>query len=556
MRWLTGSLRYKLLGVFALGMAIVFAAALYGFAAARGGLQTVARVNDTLVDQAIQSLMLEAAFKEQVQSWLAVLVRGHDAEDLEKGWKQFAFREREVRRIGEKLQNEVELATAKELLGKFLQAHAAMGEKYRRGLEAFKASGFDARQADAGLKGIDLEPTFLIEELTAEMRGKAQGAVAGARQDATRGLAISLGAIAAAIVAALAMCGLLLMRMILRPLAHAVGVTERVAAGDLTVQVAVASHDETGRLLQGMRTMRERLAEAVALIRQSAQNVGTGSGEIAAGHANLSSRTEEQASSLEQTAASMEELATTVRQNAEHAEQARQIAERASHSAAVGGKVMGRAVGKMNGINEASRKIAEITGVIDGIAFQTNILALNAAVEAARAGEQGRGFAVVASEVRALAQRSATAAKDIKALIQDSANEVGEGVKFVDEAGKAMDEIVSSVKKVTDMMSEIAAASRDQLSGIEQVSRAMSQMDHVVQQNAALVEESAAATQNMAAQAEQLVHAVARFKLDSGDAGESGGAAGALVEAQPHGDEAAPPPVLGSERPRMIESRQ
>jgi len=514
MSWLTGSIRGKLIAVFALGMAIVFAAALYGFAAARSGLEAVGHVNDTLIAQAIQSQSLQASFKEQVQAWMSVLVRGHDADALEKSWKQFTYREREVRRLGEKLQEEVALPEAKDLLGQFLKAHAAMGEQYREGLETFKASGFDAKKVDGDAKGLEDAPTGLIEEIVDLLREEARAAVTRARAEAARRLEISLALIAAATLGALLACSLLLMRAVVRPLAYAVRVTERVAEGDLTVQVAASSRDETGRLLHGLRAMRDGLAEAVAVIRRSAQHVGTASREIAAGHANLSSRTEEQASSLEETAASMEELATTVRHNTENARQAQQLALGTSQAAAEGGKVMTEAVGRMSGVSEASRKIADIIGVIDAIAFQTNILALNAAVEAARAGEQGRGFAVVAAEVRALAQRVATAAKEIKGLIQGSVEEVGAGTKLVEAAGRKMEDIVASVKRVTDVMSEIAAASAEQLSGIEQVSRSVTQMDQVVQQNAALVEQTAAATEAMTVQTEQLVQAVARFRLD------------------------------------------
>jgi methyl-accepting chemotaxis protein-1 (serine sensor receptor) len=514
MSWFTDSIRGKLIAVFALGMAIVFAAALYGFAAARSGLEAVGRVNDTLIAQAIQSQSLQASFKEQVQAWMSVLVRGHDADALEKSWKQFTYREREVRRLGEKLQEDVALPEAKDLLGRFLKAHAAMGEEYREGLETFKASGFDAKQVDRDAKGLEDAPTDLIEEIVDLLREEARAAVTRARAEAARRLEISLALIAAATLGALLACSLLLMRAVVRPLAYAVRVTERVAEGDLTVQVAASSRDETGRLLHGLRAMRDGLAESVAVIRRSAQHVGTASREIAAGHANLSSRTEEQASSLEETAASMEELATTVRHNTENARQAQQLALGTSQAAAEGGKVMTEAVGRMSGVSEASRKIADIIGVIDAIAFQTNILALNAAVEAARAGEQGRGFAVVAAEVRALAQRVATAAKEIKGLIQDSVEEVGAGSKLVEAAGRKMEDIVASVKRVTDVMSEMAAASAEQLSGIEQVSRTVTQMDQVVQENAAMVEQTAAATEAMAVQAEQLVQAVARFTLE------------------------------------------
>jgi methyl-accepting chemotaxis protein len=305
-------------------------------------------------------------------------------------------------------------------------------------------------------------------------------------------------------------------RSITRPLNEAVGVAQRVAAGDLTSTVEVKSKDETGVLLQALKDMNDNLKKIVGEVRAGTESISTGTKQIASGNADLSSRTEEQASSLEETASSMEELTSTVKQNAENAKQANQLAAGASGVAIKGGQVVGQVVQTMSSINESSKKIVEIISVIDGIAFQTNILALNAAVEAARAGEQGRGFAVVATEVRTLAQRSAAAAKEIKTLIGDSVHKVEDGTKLVDEAGKTMEEIVSAVKRVTDIMAEISAASQEQSSGIEQVNQAVTQMDQTTQQNAALVEEAAAAAESMQEQAENLVQAVAVFKLAEG----------------------------------------
>jgi methyl-accepting chemotaxis protein len=304
-------------------------------------------------------------------------------------------------------------------------------------------------------------------------------------------------------------------RSITRPLQEAVAIASRVASGDLSSEVAVRGKDETGQLLRALRDMNGGLREIVSEVRAGTERISTASRQISAGNTDLSARTEEQASSLEETASSMEELTSTVKQNAENAKQANQFAIGASQVAATGGKAMGDVMAMMNGVSEASRRIGDIIGVIDGIAFQTNILALNAAVEAARAGEQGRGFAVVASEVRTLAQRSAEAAKEIKGLIQDSAQRVEGGTRMVQNAGKTMDEIVGAVKRVTDIMADIAAASDEQLSGIQQVGNAVTQMDRVTQQNAALVGQSAAAAEHMTAQAEQLVNVVARFRLGS-----------------------------------------
>jgi methyl-accepting chemotaxis protein len=305
-------------------------------------------------------------------------------------------------------------------------------------------------------------------------------------------------------------------RSIVRPLAQAVELAETVAAGDLSTDIRVESRDEAGQLMQALKDMNANLAKVVGEVRTGTETIATASGQIASGNQDLSSRTEEQASSLEQTAASMEELTSTVKQNADNARQANQLAVSASEVAVRGGNVVGQVVDTMGSINASSKKIVDIIGVIDGIAFQTNILALNAAVEAARAGEQGRGFAVVASEVRSLAQRSAAAAKEIKTLIGDSVEKVAEGSKQVEEAGRTMEEIVGSVKRVTDIMGEITAASQEQTSGIEQINQAITQMDQVTQQNAALVEEASAAAQSLQEQAGSLVQAVSIFKLGSG----------------------------------------
>ena len=300
---------------------------------------------------------------------------------------------------------------------------------------------------------------------------------------------------------------------ITRPLGKALRVAQTVAAGDLTSQIEVLTKDETGQLMQALKDMNTSLVAIVGQVRQGTDTIATASSQIAAGNQDLSSRTEQQASSLEETAASMEELTSTVKQNADNAHQANQLAVSASSVAVRGGAVVSQVVQTMDAINTSSKKIVDIIGVIDGIAFQTNILALNAAVEAARAGEQGRGFAVVAAEVRSLAQRSAAAAKEIKTLIGDSVDRVEEGSRQVAEAGQTMDEIVGSVKRVTDIMAEIEAASREQTQGIEQINQAITQMDQVTQQNAALVEEAAAAAASLQEQASGLSQVVSVFQL-------------------------------------------
>jgi methyl-accepting chemotaxis protein len=305
----------------------------------------------------------------------------------------------------------------------------------------------------------------------------------------------------------------LLGRGITIPLRRAVQATRQVADGNLAIQLEAQGKDEVGQLMQALKDMNDSLGKVVGKVRFGTDTIATASGQIAAGNQDLSQRTEEQASSLEETAASMEELTGTVKQNADNARQANQLAQSACQVAVKGGAVVGDVVHTMAAINDSSRKIVDIIGVIDGIAFQTNILALNAAVEAARAGDQGRGFAVVATEVRSLAQRSAAAAKEIKVLIGDSVGKVDEGSKLVGKAGQTMQEIVSSIKRVTDIMGEIAAATVEQTSGIEQVNQAITQMDRVTQQNAALVEQASSAAQALQEQANNLVEAVSVFKL-------------------------------------------
>ncbi len=374
--------------------------------------------------------------------------------------------------------------------------------------DGFKAAQIEQAAIDA-----------LVEKKIRDARNTAESNTTIASQATQMMITIILIGVAIAVL-----LGIFISRMISNALARGVEVAQQIAEGDLDVHLVVDRRDETGQLMAAMQQMHAKLSEVVGQVRNSSDAIAAGASEIAQGNADLSQRTEEQASSLEETASSMEQLTSTVKQNADNAQQANQLAAQARREAEQGGTVAQQAVGAMGEISASSKKIADIISVIDEIAFQTNLLALNAAVEAARAGEQGRGFAVVAGEVRNLAQRSADSAKQIKELITASVSKVEEGSKYVDATGKALDEIVGAVKKVTDVMAEIAAASHEQSSGIEQVNRAVMQMDEVTQQNAALVEEAAAAAKSMEDQGTQLKQLMSFFKLSEG-----GGVAPAAV---------------------------
>ncbi|MDC8784146.1 methyl-accepting chemotaxis protein [Roseateles koreensis] len=355
---------------------------------------------------------------------------------------------------------------------------------------------------------------------------------------------VLVGLAAAAVAVFLAV---VITRSIVKPVADAARLANAVAGGDLTHQITPQGRDEISDLLAAMKGMNEGLAGIVSQVRDSSESIATGSAEIATGNADLSQRTEEQASNLEETAASMEEMTATVRQNADIAHTATQLAGSASAAAGRGGEVVGQVVSTMEEISSSSHKISEIIGVIDGIAFQTNILALNAAVEAARAGEQGRGFAVVASEVRSLAQRSAEAAKDIKGLIGQSVEKVEVGSRLVREAGTSMTDIVAQVKRVADLISEIGAATTEQTQGIGQVGEAVNQLDRMTQQNAALVEESAAAAESLKGQALRLADIVRGFQL----AGTNDRTMQTGARAAPSRSHASPPASQAMNSPRV-----
>ncbi|MBV8625912.1 MAG: MCP four helix bundle domain-containing protein [Herbaspirillum sp.] len=404
---------------------------------------------------------------------------------------------------------------AREQLGKVLKARDVYSAQ-RREVEALNAKG----QRDAAVELLitkvgPLQKAYFGElDKLAEIQQKMMDKSvtdAEAAYNTTRLIMLVSGLASALFAAFIAWA---ISRSITHPLNRAVQVAETVAAGDLTAVINASSTDETGRLLQALAAMNQKLKAIVMEVRRGTDSMVTASTQIATGNLDLSSRTEEQASALEETASSLEQLTSSVKQNADHTRKSSDLAGNASQIANQGGAAVKQVVQTMSAINESSRKIVDIISVIDGIAFQTNILALNAAVEAARAGEQGRGFAVVASEVRGLAQRSATAAKEIKALINDSVSQVSSGTELVAQAGTTMDQVVDSIGQVSHIVGEISAATREQSDGIEQVNQAIMQMDNTTQQNAALVEEAAAAAQALQDQAQRLLELVDVFRLD------------------------------------------
>jgi methyl-accepting chemotaxis protein len=405
--------------------------------------------------------------------------------------------------------------------GKLLTSVNKSLADYQKFSKQVMTLGRDKQQTDAadlsdGAAAMALDETLGALAAITKYNFEGGRAAADAASAAYKKAAAMVGGLLLAALALGSTLALLLTRGIIGQLGGeprvAVDLARAVAAGDLTTPIAVKQGDTTS-LMASLMAMQDSLSHTVRQVREGSESVATASSQIADGNQDLSGRTEQQASALQQTAATMEELGSTVRNNADSARQAKQLAQGAATVATKGGDVVGQVVQTMKGINDSSRKIADIISVIDGIAFQTNILALNAAVEAARAGEQGRGFAVVASEVRSLAQRSAEAAKEIKALISASVERVEIGTSLVDEAGHTMEEIVAAISRVSAIVGEISSASTEQSNGVQQVGQAVTQMDQATQQNAALVEESAAAAESLKLQAQQLVKAVAVFRL-------------------------------------------
>ncbi|PVY92871.1 methyl-accepting chemotaxis protein [Acidovorax sp. 99] len=424
----------------------------------------------------------------------------------------------------------------------YVDARAKLLERKKAGEDVFALVDSDLKP----LATAYLQSLADVADNTHKQLDEFEGAIIQAA--GTSQWVLALGAVVSVVLGAL--FALWTTRSIVGPVQRAVRAADEISHGNLSVQIPDVGdgRNEMAQLLRSLDEMQQNLSRIVGHVRSGSENVATASSEIAQGNNDLSARTEQQASALQETAASMEQLNSTVRQNADNARQANQLAQSASTVAVHGGEVVSQVVDTMKGIHDSSSKIADIIGVIDGIAFQTNILALNAAVEAARAGEQGRGFAVVASEVRSLAGRSADAAKQIKTLINDSVERVAAGTTLVDQAGATMTEVVGSIKRVTDLMGEISAASSEQSQGVAQVGEAVTQMDQVTQQNAALVEEMAAAAASLNNQAQDLVSTVAFFKLSPAQAAQPAASAFAYVPKAAGPSKA----LAGSSRPASV----
>ena len=510
-------LSLKLPLAFVLALGLMFASSIYGMLQIRHSVDVYAIDVFNATESNRMASQTYTDFASAVQEWKNVLLRGKAPDKRDSYWAAHARKMHDVQADLQQLQRMVTQVPARELVASLVTEIDGADRRYVKAYADYREAGNDFLAGDQSANGADREAGRILDELRLQLSAEERSTSTSANAGAATASRIAFTLMVVIFVLGLS-AAMWLSREIVQPLVAAVDIANSVASGDLTRQIHGGGRDEVGTLMRALQQMQVNLVRLVDNLRLGSEGIAAASAQIATGNHDLSARTEQQASALDRTAASMEQLNAAVRQNADAARQANQLASSASDVAMRGGAVVGQVVATMKGINASSARINDIIGVINGIAFQTNILALNAAVEAARAGEQGRGFAVVASEVRALAGRSAEAAKEIKTLINASVERVALGSALVDQAGETMTDVVSSIRHVTDIMGEISAASTEQASGMAQIGEAVNSMDESTQQNAALVEQMAAAASSLKEQSQELVRSVAIFRLSDSHA--------------------------------------
>lgn len=521
-------LSLKLPLAFSSALVLMLVAALYGVYSLNQALNSYETVVQASGDSERAIAEVASAFKTQVQEWKNVLLRGKDPKEIDKYWTSFTQHENEVSEKAKKLLATLPQGEGKALVERFLQAHTKMGDGYRLGFKAYKDAAFDGAAGDSAVKGMDREPSALLVEAIAKIGASRAVVSLQSAQDGQRATVISLVLMFALFGISIA-AGIWLSRSIIRELGgdphDAAVMAQRVAEGDLSVHIDLASGDATSLMAQ-LKAMQESLSGVVANVRSNAAFVAHSGMSLASGNRELADRTEQQAANLEQTAASVEQLSSTVQHNAQTALQSNAQAASVRDAADQGASIMAEAIASVEAVQSSAKRMDEIVGVIDGIAFQTNILALNAAVEAARAGESGRGFAVVAAEVRSLAQRSAESSKEIRELIAASSSQVAFSVQKIRAAGGNMTQIISGIRDVAANMSQISTSSNEQSAGLVEITTAVRQLDEITQRNSQMVEQAVAQAADLESRASILVESVAGFKLLQGSPEE----AKALVE--------------------------